>query len=70
MGWSSPRLAGQRHSESLRGNAVDDRNSRRGWKRAYREAGQNQEVNTELTKGRVWMIAISDHRMGHSRRKR
>lgn len=69
MGWSSPGLAGQRHSENLRGNVVDGRNSRRGWKRAYREVGQNLRVYTEPTKGRVWRIAISDRRMGHSRRK-
>lgn len=69
MGWSSPRLAGQTHSENLRGNVVDGRNSRRGWKRAYREVGQNRQVDTEPTEGRVWRIAISDRRMGHSRRK-
>lgn len=69
MGWSSPGLAGQRHSENLGGNVVDGRNSRRGWKRAYREVGQNRQVGTELTKGRVWRIATSDRRMGHSRRK-
>ena len=39
MGWSSPRLAGQGHVESLRRNVDDGQNSRRGWKMAYREVG-------------------------------
>ena len=69
MGWSSPRLAGRKDAESLRGNVVDGRNSRRGWKMAYKEVGQNRQVDTEPTEGRVWRIAISDRRMGHSRRK-
>lgn len=69
MGWSSPRLAGQRSAENLRGNVVDGRNSRWGWKRAYREVGLNRLVDTEPAKGRVWRIAIFDRRLGHSRRK-
>jgi hypothetical protein len=69
MGWSSPGLAGPTHSENLRGNVVDGLNSRRGWKRAYRKVGQNRQVDTEPTKGRVWRIATSGRRMGHSRRK-
>lgn len=36
---------------------------------AYREVGQNRQVDTEPTKGRVWRIAICDRRMSHSRRK-
>ena len=72
MGCSSRRLVGQRHAENLRGNrenVVDDPNSRRGWKRVYREVGQGRQVDTEKTKERVWTVVICDHRMGHSRRK-
>jgi hypothetical protein len=69
MGWSSPGLAGQRDAENLRGNFVHGRNSRWGWKRAYREVGRDRQLDTAPAKGRVWRIAICGHRMGHSRRK-